>query len=508
MISRISLLIVITLFSIAGSSQKLTYADVLKNDRKSTSFNILGKVDDNYLIYKNYNNRHYITSYDRDMKMLENVELELPVNRLLNIDFVSYPSRVLVIYQYQKGSTVYCNALFVDNKGKSLGPTQTIDTSRVGFFAESKIYTTAYSDDRSKILVVKMPKLGSGFNIMTKVFDPSLNLLDSAREYFEYNRSRDTYKEFKIANDGSIVFIKEVSRLISKFAKELFVYDRRMGEPIFAVANIDLMDHRLDDSYLKIDNLNGNYIVAAFALPENRNLITELFTAVVPLDTAKAGRISFQTIADSTLLSAGNRRNINADAFDRFFIKDLVLKRDGSFLLLTEESYSEFRTNPYDRFNRNLYYNQFMYNPNYYMYDPYYARYNYYDPLRSRNSRDNNQYYANNVVVFSFNNDLKINWTNAISKTQSDSGTEDYLSYALANFGAELNLLFIGNSRNREVVNNFGIQPNGFQNRYPTLKANSKGIGFMPAYAKQVGPKQVIMPASTRNNITFVKIDF
>ena len=93
-------------------AQQITYADVLKDDRKDMQFEILGNVNGNYLIYKNSQNRNYLTVYNPDMTLKENVRMNLPDLRLLNIDFVQYPSKVLVVYQYQHGNIVYCNAAF------------------------------------------------------------------------------------------------------------------------------------------------------------------------------------------------------------------------------------------------------------------------------------------------------------------------------------------------------------------------------------------------------------
>lgn len=506
------LLLIVSIFITSSLfAQKLTYADVLKDDRLNTVFNILGTVDGNFLVYKNYQNRHYITSYDKDMKLVENTRLDFLNNRIMNIDFVVYPSRVLAIYQQQRGSIVYCDAAYFDNTGKLLTQPVTVDTSRIGFLAESRIYTTNFSDDRSKILIAKMPREGSYLNIMTKIFDPSLNLLDSARQLFDYDRNRDTYKEFKVSNAGSIAFLRENKRFTANFARDLAVFDKRMGEPFFYFKNIDLMGRRIDDTYLKVDNMNGNYVLAAFALPENRNVFTEIFSAKIPFDTTQVGKISFQSFADSTLSSAVNGRGSIHDAFDRFFIKDMILKRDGSFIVMTEENFTDYRMNNMNRWNRGMFgYDPFMGSSPYYFYDPYYSRYSFYDPYRFNrmSGRDNNLYNSNNVVAFSFDNNLKVEWTNTLRKTQNDVGTETYLSYASAVLGPEVHFLYVANSRNKGIVANTGLMANGNMNRYATLKANNKAVAFMPAFARQVGPKQVVMPAAIRNNITFVKIDF
>ena len=58
------------------------------------------------------------------------------------------------------------------------------------------------------------------------------------------------------------------------------------------------------------------------------------------------------------------------------------------------------------------------------------------------------------------------------------------------------------------MIGNQSITPNGVINRYPTLKSMNTRYDFMPRMAKQVGLRQVIIPAMYRGRIVFAKADF
>lgn len=494
---------------LGASAQKITYSDILKNDRKDMNFEILGKFAGNFLVYKNYQQMPFITVYDNNMLLKENVELDFIKNRILNIDFVNYPGKLLLFYQYQKGNTVYCNAATLGPDAKLSGGVVTLDTTKINFFADNKFYGLSYSEDKKKILLYKTVKKDRRLNMVTKVFTDDLQMLDSARQIFEYDDRRETYKDLNISNNGHIVFLKETNNVRSDFSKALSVFKRQFKSPDFLEKEIDLKEHKIDDSEIKIDNVNKWYVIAAFSLEKNSINLSGMFTAVVPEDTSKPIQVAINKFSDN-LKSEVSQSNTIRDAFDKFFIKSIVLKKDGGFLVTTEEQYNDSRNANWNRLspyypyygNMNDYY---YYYPRYnYMYTPY--GYNYYD--RYGNNRNEDMYYANDIVTFSMDRDQQMKWATNIMKNTSDVGTKAFLSYSTANFDGEVHFLFIQNDKNRQIINNFGMQGDGTVNRYPTLKSREKGYFFMPGYAKQVSAREVIMPCMFRNNIAFVKIEF
>ena len=71
-------LILLSTTTIRISAQEIVYADVIKSDIERMNFEILGKSADNYLVYKEVNNKHKVSVYDYNMKLVE----EVPVRNL------------------------------------------------------------------------------------------------------------------------------------------------------------------------------------------------------------------------------------------------------------------------------------------------------------------------------------------------------------------------------------------------------------------------------------------
>src|ERR1044072_2672140 len=148
--------IVASLAFFTTSAQKITYSEPERDDNKRTNFDILGKIGSNYLIYKNNRNEHVISVYSSDMRMISKNDMNPANERWINVDFVPYPEHAWMIYQYQQKSILYCMAVKFDSAGKAMSKPLELDTTRIGWSASNKIYTTIFSDDKKQIMVFKI----------------------------------------------------------------------------------------------------------------------------------------------------------------------------------------------------------------------------------------------------------------------------------------------------------------------------------------------------------------
>src|SRR5580658_7533057 len=83
---------------------QILYSEPEREDGRRTNFEIIGKLNDNYLVFKNNNNNNAISIYDSTMRLQQRVPLTFIPERYINIDFVAYSDYFLLIYEYQKKS--------------------------------------------------------------------------------------------------------------------------------------------------------------------------------------------------------------------------------------------------------------------------------------------------------------------------------------------------------------------------------------------------------------------
>jgi len=483
-------------------AQHITYSVPEKDDYRTVDFEVIGKVGGNFVVYKNFHNKNAVSVYDNGMELKERVDLDFIPDRTINVDFVPYPDYFFVIYQYQKRSILYCMGAKLDGEGKKIGDPIQLDTTHLNVFADNKIYSTTFSEDKQHIMIYKIQKKNEKFNFTTLLFNPQLELQNKSRWVVPYDEHRDVYGDFFVDNDGNFVFTKSEKAGNRELISKVFLITKAPLSDTFAINQLKTTDSYLDEIKLKVDNINNKYLINSFYYSQKRGNVDGLFTAVWDKQTQQ------QTVEnairfDDTLKQQAKMEGTTKVAFNDFFIKHVILKKDGGFILTGEDYYTQSRGNPWNRMDY-LYGYPYFSSYNYYMYSP--SSY-WYRPRGFYNSSQQ-RYYYNNIVVMDIDKDGKLLWSNVVHKSQFDDETDNFLSYQIMNAGGELHFLFNELERRNQLIADQSILPDGTLKRNPTLKSLDKGYQFMPRLAKQVSAKQIIVPCTLRNYICFAKIDY
>ena len=487
-------------------AQRITYTLPERDDSRSLNFEIAGKIGGNFLIYKNNRNKNAVCVYDNDMKLKERVDLDFIPDRTINVDFVAYPDYFYAIYQYQRHGVLYCMGVKLNGDGAKMSEPIQLDTTFISVFADNKIYSTIFSEDKQHIMIYKIQKKNEKFNFTTLLFNADLQLQHKSRWVVPYEERKDVYSDFFVDNDGNFVFAKSTKSGSRELISEVSLITKAPQSDTFAVTPVNLKNYYLDEIKLKIDNINKRILLNSFYYQQKRGNIDGLYTAVWDRQTNKQIVENEIKFSDTLRIQAKAEGGLRL-AFNDFFIKNVILKKDGSFILAGEDFYSQSRGNPWNRYD-------FLNGYNYNYLSPY--DYYYYSPsgfwYRPRGFYGNNsqtRYYYNNVIVMDIDNNGKLVWSNVLHKSQYDDETDDFLSYQIMNGGGELHFLFNElQRRNAQLLSVQSIDADGKLTRMPTLKSLDKGYQFMPKYAKQVSARQIVIPCTLRNNICFAKIDY
>ena len=499
---RIYQFLFILLFNLPISlfAQSVAISDFDREDTRDMNFEIIGKMNSNILVYKNIRANHKISIFDKEMNTIETVRLDFVPDRTFNIDFVAYPDHFLMIYQYQKGTILHCMAVKMDAKAKKMNEPVEIDTTRIPVMTDNKIYSTIYSEDRKKIVLFKVQTRFQKFNMQAMLFDNEMNLITKTRMLADYNDRKESYDNFLVGNDGSFVFTfaKQSGNRDNSNALSLVI--KSPQQEIFLYRDIDLNEKYIDEVKLKIDNRNNRYLINTFYYKKTRGSIEGLFTYVWDKAADKQYAAQFTEIYDS-LRHEANSGGMLRFALDNFFIRQIVVKADGGFILAAEDYSSDTRGN---NFNRYVYlYNPYSLSPGNYYYNPYTGLYR---PLNSLNSQST-RYYYENILVLSISKTGQLLWSKVIHKSQFDDEEENFMSFSTLTSGNEIHFLF-NSDRKYQIISDQAIAADGTVTRYPTLKSPQKGYEFMPSLSKQVGARQIIIPCAYRNNICFARVDF
>ncbi len=487
-------------------AQKITLSEYSKKDSRDIYFEILGKFENNYVVYKNIRQHHVLTKYDNDMRIVGNIPLEFVPERTFNIDFIPYRDYFYMIYQYQRNNIIYCKAMKLGLEGKQLSEPLQLDTTKISMFADNKIYTTIFSEDKQKILVYKRQLKHEMLTLVTKLYDAELQMLDSTRQLLRFDDDKEVYSDIALDNNGYFMMAKETRQSGRKNSENaLEVILRKPGVDSFRNYKLSLGKKLIEEISIKVDNLNKHYIINSFYYGRRRGSIEGLFTSFIDMNGEKPIRAAFNVFSDS-LRSKINSSDQYRFVFDNLIIRNTVVKKSGGFVLSAEDYYAETLLN--NTWNRQYYSSLLPYasSYDYYLSNPYY--YGGYRPYMSDRREQTMRYYSDDIVVLSLDSSLKLEWNNIIHKKQYDVDDDNFISFSNMNESGEIHYLFIEKDRQKQVITNHSISPDGEIKRYATLKSNDVGYGFMPRLAKQVSARQMIIPYVYLGYIAFAKIDF
>ena len=497
-----SVLFLMLLLPVVCISQRISYSEPEREDSRTLDFEIIGKVSGNFLVFKNLRNRYAISIYDNDMALKERVELDFMPDKTLNTEFISYPDFAYIIYQYQKRNVLHCMAVKIDGNAKKIGEAVELDTTQISIFADNKIYNMVNSEDKQKVMIYKIQRKFEKLNFKTLLFNSQLQLQHTSRIQMPYDERKDVFSDFYLDNEGTFIFTKSMKDGNRELISKLYLITKSPSSDQFREHALPLNKTYLDEITVKVDNINKRYLLNSFYYNQRRGNIDGLYTAIWD---KQANRLLVQNLAafSDTMKREAKNEGATRFAFNDFFIRNIILKKDGGFILAAEDFSSQSRSNPWNRMDY-LYGYPYSSAYDYYMY----PRSSYWYYYRPRSTNSLSRYYYNNIAVMNVDKDGKLVWTNVIHKEQYDDGDDNFLSYLIMNAGGELHFLFNELERRNQLLSDQSISPDGKLTRNPTLKSLDRGYQFMPRFAKQVSAKQIIVPCVYRNYICFAKIDF
>ena len=330
-----------------------------------------------------------------------------------------------------------------------------------------------------------------------------LELLKKSRIAIPMEERNDFINDFYLDNDGDMVFSKFFRNNNDNISKAAFVVKYAQADTL-QMHELNIEKTWLDEIHIKVDNYNKRYFLTSFYFQERKGNIEGLY--FYAWDKTKAEPYFERTSAFTEELRKEARGDASVKtAFNDYFIRNIITRKDGGFIIGSEAYFTTSRFNNWNRWDY-LYGSPYMSsfnNSNYY--SPYYS--NSFWGSRA-NGNQSVRYHADNITVLSFDDKGKLEWNNVMGKAQYDDETDDLLSFQIMNTGGQVHFLFNQQERRNNLLSDYSISPDGQMNRNPTLKNLDKGYLFMPKYGKQVSSRQMIVPCLYRNYICFAKIDY
>ncbi len=496
-----------------AAAQRIDYSVVDKDDYREMNFEIIGKVGGNISVYKNFKNRHDICVYDNEMQMKNRVKMDFLPERVINVDFIAYPDFAYMIYQYQKRNVVYCSMVKINGEGKLMTDPVDLDTSQTNGTGESKVYTMVNSDDKKKIVLFKIKRINDkNYQLTSFLYNNQMELQKRSRFGLYVPDREGNFTDFMVDNDGDFVFGRATRTGNREYVNKVDLVFKRAMEDTITKIPLAFKDKSLDEVKLKFDNFNKRIILTSFFYKQKRGNIDGIYSFVWDKKTGSPITQADFLFDDSLKMDAKSESSALKSAFNDQFIRHVLPVQDGGFAVVSEHYYSSSRNNSWNRFDYLYGWGNPFLSPFDMMYfspmNRFYS-YGFYDPFNRFGPQNNFvRHVSENIVVFFFNADGKLRWSNVIRKSQYDDNSDTFLSYQLFNTGNEVRFLFNQKEKRELLLNSATIDGEGKLKRQPTLKNLNREYDFMPKFGKQVGLRQIIMPCLYKNYICFAKLEF
>jgi len=508
---RYTIILSCLLVSFSAVAQRISYSDIDKDDYRQMNFEVIGKVGGNINVYKNYKNNSDISVYDNGMKLKDKVRMQFLPDRVSNVDFIAYPDHYHMVYQYQKKNIVHFAVVKLNGDAKMLADPVILDTSHIETSNEIKVYSMIHSENKQRILVYKINRRNDRlYTLTTMLFDKDLQLIKRSVISTAHNSRDGVFNDFVVDNDGDLAFGRSTQSGNREYITNFHLFVKKAMEDSMMITEIPMKDISLDEVKLKPDNFNKRFILTSFYYGQRRGNIDGLLSLIWDKQTntqLTTTRFSF----NDTLRSDARADNSSLKlAFNDYFIRELIPTRDGGYAVVSELYYTNSRGGGWNRWDY-LYGGMGMGSlPYSYYFSPYASmnQWRWADPWNRWGTGNMVRHVSENIMIFYFNSEGKLDWSNTVRKKQFDDNSDMLLSYLLFNTGTEVRFLFNQLERREQILNSVTLNSAGKLKRDPTLKGLDRNYEFMPRYGKQIGLREIVLPCMNRNYICFAKLDF
>lgn len=537
-------------FILAGlqgvAAQSYVMSGIEKTDKDQMQYEVLGKVDGRYWIYKNNQGISTIAQYNDQMQLVQQNDLVFLPKKLNALEFITKSNRVFAFYQFQESTTVYAMVAELDEKGQLVGTPTIIDTAeKIRPGSGTKVFNLIESEDRSKLLYFSVNTTNAAsIKIKTMALATPFKLLNEAAISINAQNKKSSLSDFAIDNNGNLFCLRNVEQSNAAPVVSLLYMAADGSEVIETpVVNYNLV---LDDIRLKINNTNGTVIVNSFYAAEKKGNIEGMYTFIWDIATRQNSLTNASRFTDALRDAVTDKRNLK-NAFDHFYFDQVQPNADGSFTIIAEAATTRSNRNAFSRWDffwGGPFYNPFIFN---FWNRPFgfypWARFGWgmmggpwgWGPGWGLGwgwgwgmmgpwggwgmmgpwgwgggfggfGYPSVTYSAGKVAILNFDAKANIQSVKTIDKQQSDINVDQFIGYGQINNTAGTNFVYYQKSKGVRQLIHQQLTPSGAIVKGNAILLNEKQVEWMPRSLKQVGEKEAILPYQSKGKLGFAKI--
>lgn len=463
------------------SAQEVTYTPYEKFDHRTNDYAVVGMTGGYLYTYLNTADGAMLEAFDDSMNKAATVLLDFFPPKIYQIKFVSYPDKIIVLYQAAVSNKIVQYAALLDERGRLKGRPVELGSVKTGILGATRTYfQSAISENKKSILIYSANNKGKEIEFEAKWLDDNAAIVKRSHVTFKTDNNVE-HGEVNIGNDGRVYMAAFTTVGAQNYADQFWILSLAQGSTKFEPKELQLGEKYAASGYMKVDNVNNRvYFGGFYSDRKNGNYDGVIYAAYdIAKDTFQSQKfIPF----DQDLLSATGSRH-SRHVFDNYQVRQLIIKNDGGFVFVSEEQFITVRSN----------------------YMPGMGYYSFYSPLMTTVVHE---YHFNDILVLSYNKDGVRDWASYIPKeqySQEDGGI--FSSYALLNTGGSLAFLFNDFNSAHSRIQLATVDADGKTDTHSFTAEGNDYPDWLPHSGKQVAARTLVVPCFHKRQICFARVE-
>ena len=464
-------------------AQEVTYSQYDKFDYRDDEYAVVGMTGGYLYCYRSsITDGSMLDAYDDSMNKVATVILDFFPGRIYETHFIAYPDKILVLYQALVSNKVIQYAALLDEKGRLKGKPIELGNVKTGILGATKTYFSyAISDNKKNILIYRINDHKGEIELDARWLDDNATVVKKSKATFKSDNDIE-HGEVNIANDGTVYVAAYTADGMQHYADQYWILSLPIGANKFSPVELPLQERYAANGYMKIDNPNNQIYFGGFYTLSKNGDYEGVIYAIYDINTHSFQTVKFLPLGADLYHAAGFRHK--SQNFNYFQVRQIIVKNDGGFVLVTESQYVTSRSNI----------------------APGFGYYSFYSPYMNTVVHE---YHFNDIMALSYNKDGVREWGSFIPKnqySQEDGGA--FSSYSLLNTGGTLAFLFNDFNPNHSRIQLATLTDDGKTETHPFSPEGNDYPDWLPKSGKQVAGRILIVPCFHKKQICFAKVVF
>lgn len=476
-------LILLSLLAFPAMAQQVIYSPYQKFDHRKGDFEVAGRVGDRIYTYRATGDEYYLDALDDSMNLKATVVLDFFPAKVSSARFMTYADHMVVLYQTTERNRSVLYAARLDQQGLLQGRPVQLEEIKTGIFGSGgEQFETIVSEGKNHILFYRLTQNRRDITLLGSLLNSDGQKIRSINATYT---AEGTVRrgDVVVTDDGNIYLTALRIAGVKDYAGDGVLLQLDSNGKRYSAVPLPLPNIFLGSMFMRMAGSSGQLVISGFYSNEKNGHYDGVYFTTY--DPAGNSFTPMRTMPFSDRLRVATGVRNTKKAFNDFVIRNLIVRKDGGFVLVAEQVFLSTRgaATPYG------------------FYSYYYSPFAYGATVR--------EYYYNDIVVLSYGPDALLEFSSFVRKSQfSQEDGGRFSSFAFINTGGSLAMLYNDFNSRRSSIQLAAIDAAGQQQVRSMAEGTQTDPDWLPRQGRQTSQRELIVPCLRRGEICFARVTF